>query len=147
MSRRHFGPLPMLAAIYLCAASAQPPTIALSPERQADTNAVRALTKSIPLLPVERIALKVNPPMTLLGYSAAAADKYGSIYVIHRPEDPKIQDPIVVMDKKGNVLRTWGKGMFTMPHSIRIDPAGNVWTVDARTSVIFKFTPEGEKAS
>jgi DNA-binding beta-propeller fold protein YncE len=35
--------------------------------------------------------------------------------------------------------------MYTMPHSIRIDPAGNVWTVDARTSMIFKFTSEGKK--
>jgi sugar lactone lactonase YvrE len=32
-----------------------------------------------------------------------------------------------------------------MPHSIRIDPEGNVWTVDAQSSVVLKFTPEGGK--
>jgi len=134
--------LPMLAALVSITAPAQPPN--LSPEQRADTEALRALTKSVPSLPVERIELKLNPPMTLVGYSAAAADRQGNVYVIHRPTDPNV-DPVVVLDAKGNVLRTWGKGMFTMPHSIRIDPAGNVWTVDARTSMIFKFTPEGKK--
>jgi hypothetical protein len=116
----------------------------LSPEQRADTEALRALMNSTPLLPVERIELKVNPPLTLEGYSAAAADKQGHIYVIHRPEDANV-DPVVVLDSKGNLLRSWGKGMYTMPHGIRIDPAGNVWTIDARTSMIFKFTPEGKK--
>ena len=35
--------------------------------------------------------------------------------------------------------------MFTMPHSIRIDPQGNVWTTDAATSMVYKFTPSGRK--
>src|SRR5271166_2515229 len=82
--------------------------------------------------------------MTLVHYSAAAADKRGNICVIHRPEDANV-DPIVVLDSKGNLLRSWGKGMYAIPHGIRIDPAGNVWTVDAHTSIIFKFTPEGRK--
>jgi hypothetical protein len=35
--------------------------------------------------------------------------------------------------------------LFTTPHGIRIDPAGHVWTVDAHTSMVYKFTPEGKK--
>jgi hypothetical protein len=116
----------------------------LSPEQKADTEALRALTSTIPFLPVDRIELTVNPPMTLVGYSAATADERGNVYVIHRPEDTNV-DPIVVLDAKGNLLRSWGKGMYTIPHSIRIDPAGNVWTIDAHTSMVFKFTPEGKK--
>jgi DNA-binding beta-propeller fold protein YncE len=146
--------LPVLCAWVLSPAPAQnqPPTAnqnpsqppSLTPEQRADTEALRALANSVPLLPVERIELKVNPPMTLEGYSAAAGDKQGKIYVIHRPADPNV-DPVIVLDAKGNFLRSWGKGMYTMPHSIRIDPQGNVWTVDARTSMIFKFTPKGKK--
>ena len=30
-------------------------------------------------------------------------------------------------------------------HSIRIDPQGNVWTTDAASSMVYKFTPEGKK--
>jgi DNA-binding beta-propeller fold protein YncE len=52
-------------------------------------------------------------------------------------------DPVVVLDPNGRVLRSRGKGLFTMPHGIRIDPAGNVWTVDANTSKIYKFSAAG----
>ena len=40
-----------------------------------------------------------------------------------------------------------GRGVkaCSRPHSIRIDPAGQVWTVDAHTSIVYKFTPEGKK--
>jgi len=109
-----------------------------------DTNSdpLRALLKSVPELPVARIDLKVNPPMMFEGISAVTADKHGNIYVIHRPAHG---DPIVVLDPKGNFIRSWGKGMFTIPHGIRIDPGGNVWTVDAHTSMVYKFTPEGKK--
>jgi len=50
-----------------------------------------------------------------------------------------------VVDKQGRIVRSWGKGMFTVPHSIRIDADGNIWTVDAGSSVILKFSPEGKK--
>ena len=136
--------LPLLGALVLSLAPAQTLNPSLSPEQRADTEALRALTNSIPLLKVDRIELELRPPLTLVGYSAAAADKHGNVYVIHRPTDPNV-DPIVVLDSKGKFLRSWGKGMYTMPHSIRVDPAGNVWTVDAHTSMIFKFTPKGKK--
>ena len=32
-----------------------------------------------------------------------------------------------------------------MPHAIRIDPDGNVWTTDAASSKVIKFTPDGRK--
>ena len=35
--------------------------------------------------------------------------------------------------------------MFKIPHGIRVDLAGNVWTLDAHTSMVYKFTPEGKK--
>src|SRR5919197_3720626 len=91
----------------------------LSPEMQADTEALLALTKTIPLLPLDRIALQVKPAMTLVGYSAVAGDKDGNIYVLHRPKD-KTVDPVVVLDAQGNLLRSWGKGMFKIPHGIRL---------------------------
>lgn len=110
--------------------------------QDADSDRLRALTKAAPRLPVDRIELKVNPPMTLEGISAVAGDQKGNIYVIHRPASG---DPVVVVDQTGNLIRSWGKGMFKTPHGIRVDPAGNVWTVDAKTSMVYKFTPEGKK--
>ena len=110
--------------------------------QQSDSDALRALTKATPLLPVEQIELKANPPLKFEGISAVTADRSGNIYVIHRPVNG---DPVVVLDPKGNVMRSWGKGMYKTPHGIRIDPDGNVWTVDANTSMVYKFTKDGKK--
>jgi sugar lactone lactonase YvrE len=38
-----------------------------------------------------------------------------------------------------------GKGDFEIPHSIRIDHIGNVWTVDAGSSTVIEFSPLGKK--
>jgi len=35
--------------------------------------------------------------------------------------------------------------MFTVPHSIRVDADGNIWTVDAGSSIVLKFSPQGKK--
>jgi len=69
-------------------------------------------------------------------------DRNGNIYLLQRGEKA---DPVVVIDKQGKVLRSWGKGMYKIPHAIRIDPAGNVWTTDAESSTVLKFSPTGEK--
>src|SRR5580698_7775308 len=74
--------------------------------------------------------------------SSVAADRSGVIYVLQRGD--KV-DPVIAVDKEGRVLRSWGKGMFTVPHSVRVDPDGNIWTVDAGSSVLLKFSPEGKK--
>ena len=47
--------------------------------------------------------------------------------------------------RDGTVLRSWGKGLYVMPHAIRVDPAGNVWTTDAASSHVRKFSPEGRE--
>jgi DNA-binding beta-propeller fold protein YncE len=90
-----------------------------------------------PGLPLEQV------PLNSVGtVSSVAIDAGGVIYVLQRGDKA---DPVIAVDKQGKTLRSWGKGMFTVPHSVRIDPAGNVWTVDAGSSMILKFTPEGKK--
>lgn len=106
------------------------------------TNLLRSLTKPLPMLPVDRIELTAHPSLLLEGISAIATDAQGNILVLHRPVNG---DPVVVLDRNGRVLRSWGKGMFKIPHGIRVDPAGNIWTVDANTSVVLKFSPKGRK--
>ncbi len=58
-------------------------------------------------------------------------------------------DPILLFDVDGNLLRSFGAGMFEWPHGIHVDPDGNLWVTDARGGEgrghqIHKFTPEGE---
>jgi hypothetical protein len=72
--------------------------------------------------------------------SWVAADRDGLIYLLQRGDKA---DPIVVVDRAGRVVRSWGKDLFVVPHGLRIDPKGNVWTTDANTSIVRKFAPDG----
>jgi len=108
------------------------------------TEKLRALIATIPPLAVERVEIKVDPPMKLEGISAIAADKAGNMYVLHRPTAVDA-DPVVMLAPNGKFLRSWGRGMYKTPHGIRVDAAGNVWTVDANTSDVYKFTADGKK--
>jgi hypothetical protein len=144
MSDVRFSTLAMIVVLVSTPAFAQNQPPQLTPEQKADTEALRALVKAVPLLPVEQVEVKINPPMTLEGYSAVAGDRQGNIYIVHRPESNDV-DPVVVIDSKGKFLRSWGKGTMSIPHSIRLDPANNVWVGDAHTSMFYKFTPEGKK--
>ncbi|MBL8241419.1 MAG: SMP-30/gluconolactonase/LRE family protein [Bryobacterales bacterium] len=96
-------------------------------------------------LPLHQSELRVAPPRAgweLGMISSVAADGKGTIYLLQRGLSAQ---PVVAIDEQGKVLREWGKGLYQIPHSIRIDPAGNIWTVDAASSSILKFTPKGEK--
>ena len=106
--------------------------------------ALRALIASTPRLRLEEVPLaaKMENASSLGIVSSIAADRNGVIYILQRGDKA---DPVIAVDHEGRVLHSWGKGMFTVPHSIRIDPDGNVWTVDAGSSVLLKFTPEGKK--
>lgn len=63
------------------------------------------------------------------------------IYLLHRGPDV---DPVVVLNERGNVVRSFGKGALTLPHSLRLDREGNIWTTDAASSRVTKFSPAGE---
>jgi DNA-binding beta-propeller fold protein YncE len=112
---------------------------------EAQNNELRAIVQGGSKLPMELTSMRLQgqDPNALAGVvSWVASDRNGLIYLIQRGDK---LDPVIVMDGKGNVLRSWGKGMYTMPHAIRIDPQGNVWTTDAASSMVYKFSPEGKK--
>ena len=96
-----------------------------------------AMAQESPLLPLQQI------PLNSVGtVSSVAIDRGGVIYVLQRGDKA---DPVIAVDQDGKTLRSWGKGMFTVPHSVRVDRDGNVWTVDAGSSTILKFTAQGRK--
>jgi len=82
-----------------------------------------------------------HPGWELGMVSWAALARSGVLYIIQRGDRA---DPVIAVDIAGRVLCSWGRGQYEIPHAIRIDPAGNIWTVDAATSVLHKFTPHGE---
>lgn len=131
-----------------------------SPEEQARIDAqnaaLREIVKQAPKLPLQSGALDVTPPSPVLQGTSApstpgwalgmvswvAAGPDGLIYLLQRGENA---DPVIVVDRNGKIVRSWGKGMYTTPHAIRIDPQGNVWTTDAASSMVYKFSAQGTK--
>jgi len=63
-------------------------------------------------------------------------------------------DPILKFDLNGNVVKSFGGGMFIWPHGIDVDQEGNVWVTDAvapkktppgvRGHQVVKFSPDGK---
>ncbi len=51
---------------------------------------------------------------------------------------------VSVFDREGHYLYGWGEGRFTKPHGLFIDPAGQIWVVDAGAHAVYRFTPDGE---
>jgi len=69
--------------------------------------------------------------------SAVAIDKDGvSVWVAERCGQNSCVgstlDPILLFDRDGNLLRSFGRGLINWPHGIHVDFEGNVWVVDGR---------------
>ena len=133
----------LLPFALLCVVSALAQN-APGPNSETRAATLRTLLNQTPRLPVEQVPLASRLPnaASLGTVSSVAADRNGVIYVLQRGDKA---DPVIAVSREGQLLRSWGKGMFTVPHSVRIDPEGNIWTVDAGSSVLLKFTPEGQK--
>jgi DNA-binding beta-propeller fold protein YncE len=105
----------------------------------------QAIVQNAPKLALEATEFIIHAPhaaWALGSVSWIAADRNGLVYLLQRNQS---EDAILVVDRSGRIVRSWGKGMFTKAHAIRIDPLGNIWTTDAATSMVYKFTPDGRK--
>lgn len=100
----------------------------------------RAVFEAVPRLAADTQVLELDSGIVLQTVTAVAGAPNGDVYVLHRPE---AGDPVVVVDRSGHFVRSWGEGMFQTPHGIRVDPTGAIWTVDATKSEILKFDSSG----
>jgi DNA-binding beta-propeller fold protein YncE len=53
------------------------------------------------------------------------------------------EHPVVIFDRDGNFLSSWGAGLFAFPHAIRADAHNNLWIVDRDHGQMFYFTADG----
>lgn len=56
---------------------------------------------------------------------------------------------ILEFDASGNLLKSFGAGLFVFPHGFHVDRDGNVWVTDAqgrdgKGHQVFKFSPDGK---
>ena len=70
--------------------------------------------------------------------SAVASDSQDRVYVFQRQEPP-----VVIFDRNGNYLNSWGQGMFENPHGIFIKD-DIVYLTDREGSIAMKTDLEGK---
>ena len=69
--------------------------------------------------------------------AAVTVDSQDRVYCFNRTLD----HPIVVFDRDGNYLSSWGAGLFAFPHAIRADERDNLWTVDREHGQALLYSP------
>jgi DNA-binding beta-propeller fold protein YncE len=71
--------------------------------------------------------------------TAVAVDSHDNVHIFNRGEHP-----MIVLDSQGNLVRSWGEGVFGNPHGVAIGPDDSVYCIDNGHHVVRKFNPEGK---
>ncbi len=89
--------------------------------------------------PVDNWA-KLPDGWTFHEVGGVTVDAQDNVYVFCRGEHP-----VIVFDKNGNFLRSFGEGTFTRrAHGINCSPDGFIYCVDDSQHCVHKFTTEGK---
>ena len=75
----------------------------------------------------------------LMDVAAVAVDSNDLVYVFNRGEHP-----MIVFDRDGNFLRSWGEGLFTRAHGIHIGPDDMLYCTDDGDHTVRKCTTDGK---
>ena len=127
------------ALVTLSATACASPQVAL-PAAQTDINVAPTNDAPNPYRTVEGWA-KMPAGRTWGSTSAVDIDRDGtSIWVAERCgvnscRDSANVDPILKFDANGNLVKSFGRGMFNFPHGIHVDRDGNVWVTDGQNNV------------
>jgi sugar lactone lactonase YvrE len=70
--------------------------------------------------------------------AAVAVDQRDDVYLFARGEHP-----MVVLDRTGAVLRTWGHGLFKRPHGLHFANDGALYCTDDGDHTVRKCDPDG----
>ena len=71
--------------------------------------------------------------------TAVAVDSKDNVYVFNRGTEP-----MVVFDRDGNFLRSWGGDIFTTPHGVTVGPDDSIYCTDSSDHTVRKLSPEGK---
>ncbi|MDP2702526.1 MAG: peptidyl-alpha-hydroxyglycine alpha-amidating lyase family protein, partial [Candidatus Rokubacteria bacterium] len=71
--------------------------------------------------------------------AGVAVDAKDNVFCFTRGEHP-----VIVFDRDGKFLRSWGEGLVRRAHGITIDADGMVWLTDDLHHTVRKFTPDGK---
>ena len=72
--------------------------------------------------------------------ASVTVDARDRVYCFSRSKER----PVIVLDRAGNYLSSWGAGLFAFPHVIRSDRNDNLWLVDRDHAQMMLFTTSGQ---
>ncbi len=87
---------------------------------------------------------KIPEGWSFLDASGLDIDSEDRVYVINRAKNGDAAHPVMVFDKDGNLLNSWGEGLFKKPHGICVGPDGSIYCTDEGNHTALKFTPKGK---
>jgi DNA-binding beta-propeller fold protein YncE len=79
------------------------------------------------------------PGWSFVEVAGVAVDSRDRVYVFNRGDHP-----VIVLDRDGRFVTSWGEGVFRRAHGITIGPDDAVYCTDDLDHTVRKFTPEGE---
>ena len=71
--------------------------------------------------------------------AAVAVDDKDQVYVFNRGEHP-----MIVFDREGNFLQSWGEDIFTRPHGLHIAPDQTIYCTDDGDHTMRRCTLDGK---
>ena len=71
--------------------------------------------------------------------AAVGVDSNDRVYAFHRGDHP-----MVIFDRDGNVLRSWGEGLFKRAHGIHTGPDDTLYLTDEGDHTVRKCTLDGK---
>ena len=71
--------------------------------------------------------------------AAVAVDRKDQVYIFNRGEHP-----MIVFDRDGNFLRSWGEGVFNRAHGLHIGPDESLYCTDDGDHSVRKCTLDGK---
>jgi DNA-binding beta-propeller fold protein YncE len=71
--------------------------------------------------------------------AAVGTDSQDNVYVFSRGEHP-----VIVFDREGNFLRSWGEGVFKRPHGVHMGPDDCIYLTDDGDHSVRKCTLDGK---
>src|ERR1700704_1294435 len=132
-------------------ANKQPPLIALlafgivlagpAASAQRPSDPALLVPQTAPALDYVAVANPMPVPAGInMGAAASVAfDAKGHLFVLSRGAQP-----LTEFDADGKFIRTFGEGLFTRSHGLRIDKDGNIWATDVGAHVVYKLNPQGK---
>src|ERR1700704_4172678 len=82
---------------------------------------------------------KLPDGWNLTDVGAVAVDSKDQIYLFNRGAHP-----MVVLDRAGNFIRSWGEGLFHRAHGLHIDADDNLYCTDDGDHTVRKCTTDGK---